>query len=355
MNSKRWAILLLSVLIGILIIFGGITVVVDPYFHFHAPLSTMQYPIDNQRYQNDGIVRHFDYDAVITGSSMTENFKTSEMDAIYGTHSVKVPFSGGSFKEVNELLERAFRSNNDIKMVVRGLDYMRLLNDKDDVDYGDLYPSYLYDDNPFNDVSYIYNKSIFIDGTYKAMAFTRTGKTTTSFDEYCNWSDYYAYGFDAIIDSTYKRENVEVADTQRHLSEEDREMIRGNVSQNITDLVAANPDTDFYLFFTPYSILCWDYFTLEGRRDITLEAEQYFIELLLEYDNIHLYSFSDDLELTSNLDNYHDVAHYGGWINSQILEWMHEGKGQLTKDNYLDYCSRVKQIYTEYDYDSLFD
>lgn len=56
---------------------AGITIYVDPLFHYHAPLGSLQYPLYDERYMNDGIVRHFDYDAIITGSSMTENFKTS--------------------------------------------------------------------------------------------------------------------------------------------------------------------------------------------------------------------------------------------------------------------------------------
>ena len=71
----------------------------DPFFHYHAPLGRFAYPINNQRYQNDGITRHFSYDSIITGTSMTENFKKSEADEIFGADFIKVPFSGGSYKE----------------------------------------------------------------------------------------------------------------------------------------------------------------------------------------------------------------------------------------------------------------
>ena len=35
--------------------------------------------------------------ALITGSSLTVNFKTSELDALFGTHAVKVPATGATF------------------------------------------------------------------------------------------------------------------------------------------------------------------------------------------------------------------------------------------------------------------
>ena len=45
---------------------------VDPFFHYRAPdTDRYYYPLNNERSQNDGILRHFDYDALITGTSMT--------------------------------------------------------------------------------------------------------------------------------------------------------------------------------------------------------------------------------------------------------------------------------------------
>ena len=66
---KRWLGLTLGLTAAGLVFFGGLTAVVDPFFHFHKPLSGLAYPIDSERYQNDGISRHFTYDAVITGTS----------------------------------------------------------------------------------------------------------------------------------------------------------------------------------------------------------------------------------------------------------------------------------------------
>lgn len=43
-------------------------------------------------------MRNFEYDAIIIGTSMTENFKTSEADALFAASFIKVPFSGGIIK-----------------------------------------------------------------------------------------------------------------------------------------------------------------------------------------------------------------------------------------------------------------
>ena len=96
-KGKIWCFLVAAFTVIPLLLLAGITVIVDPYFHYHAPLEFLEYPLDNQRYQNDGIVKHFEYDAIITGTSMTENFHTSDLNRLFDVNSVKIPFSGGSY------------------------------------------------------------------------------------------------------------------------------------------------------------------------------------------------------------------------------------------------------------------
>ena len=143
-SNKTWGITALAAFLALLTAIGGLTVVVDPYFHYHKPLESLQYRIHNERYQNDGIVKHFDYDAIITGNSMTENFKTSEFDQLFGVQSIKVAFSGAGPKEVDENLRQALAANPNIKIILRGMDYMQICVPKDSARYEDhLYPRYL--------------------------------------------------------------------------------------------------------------------------------------------------------------------------------------------------------------------
>ena len=117
--------------------------------------------LNNERSQNNGISNHFNYDALITGTSMTENFKCSEMDSIFGTNSIKVPFSGGTYKEINDNVRVGLKNNSELRIVVWGLDMGHFFDNCDlmRLDLGE-YPTYLYDENPYNDVRYLWNKDI---------------------------------------------------------------------------------------------------------------------------------------------------------------------------------------------------
>ena len=112
MNYRRFvSIVFFVVLLGI-VSAASMVVYIDPYFHYHKPNPEFYYNLKSQRYQNDGILKHFDYDAIITGTSMTENFKSSEFDSLYSVNSIKVSYSGGSFKEINDAIN-SFKNQND--------------------------------------------------------------------------------------------------------------------------------------------------------------------------------------------------------------------------------------------------
>lgn len=351
--SKKWVIIFLVLFLTILVLTGGFIAIIDPYFHYHKPLSWAGYFLDNERYQNNGIVKNFDYDAIITGSSMTECFKPSELDELFGVNAIKVPFAGGSYKEVNDNLAVAVRYNPDIKMIVRCLDCNRFFNSKDDLDYSD-YPTYLYDDSLLNDVGYLFNVNVLFDALQSAAGYSSSGRRTLSFDDYCNWSNNYLYGKEEV-DKHYNRDSIVRAEKMLPITEEEYVRIRENIEQNVTRLADENPDIEFYIYFSPYSIYYMDYWYQLGELQRQLQAEKYIIELILPHKNIHLYSFYTEYDTICDLDNYKDVAHHRGEINSQILRWIREGKNELTYDNYEEYCRKVWDFYMNYDYDSLFE
>lgn len=306
-NAKRWFIACMTALLGVVLLLL-VFWVFDPYFHFHRPFSFVSYRLYDERYMNDGISRHFDYDAVITGTSMAQNFKTSELDALFGTRSVKETFSGAGYQELSQNQERALKRNEALKTVIWALDYNGLIREKDWTQY-EGYPEYLYDDNPWNDVQYVFNKSVLYHGVLPNIARTVTGQPSTTMDEYSSWDK--ETGLQYILQT-------------------------------------------YYVFYTPYSICYWDSLIQEGSIERQFEAEQLVTELLLQCPNVRLYNFYDRFDVITNLDNYRDKEHYAANVNSMILEWMAGGEGLVTGDNYLERLERERQYYLNYDYDGIY-
>lgn len=351
LKSKHWIMGYFVLTIVMLAGIGMWTVKVDPFFHYHKPdTSTYFYSLNNQRSQNDGISKHFDYQGLITGTSMTENFKTSEAEDFWGHTFIKVPYAGGSYKEINDNLEVAISHNAELKIIIRGLDMGKFFDDKDAIaDLGE-YPTYLYDKNVFNDVKYLFNRDVVFTRVYpmvKSSLNLSSGAGISSFDAYSNWMGMHIFGVRALFPSGVE---LQEPTEQIELTQEERNTILGNVKQNITDLAAEHPDVEFYYFFTPYSAAWWKSLLDTGKLNRQIQAEKIVIEEILKYSNIKLFSFNCLTDITTDLNNYKDTMHYGGWINSLMLKYMYNHECLITSDNYKEYLDEEFYFYTTYDY-----
>lgn len=348
-TAKKWFQKCIILLISLLGLIACAVIFVDPYFHYHKPFDSMSYRLYEERYINDGIGRHFEYDAIITGTSMTQNFKPSEMDALFGTKAVKMPFSGAGYQELSENLERALERNDKIEMVLWAVDYNGLLRDSDWQQYEN-YPDYLYDDNPLNDAAYVWNKSILYHGVLPNMLMSLTGEPATTMDEYSSWVK--ETGLEHIMLS-YDRDDVTIPETV-DFGEEEYQMVTMTIENNLVKLVNQYPDVEFYLFYTPYSICYWDAQNIKGTIMRQTEAEKTATEMLLQCPNVKLFNFFDRYEVICNTDYYNDDGHYSAEINSKILSWMAEDSGLLTEENYLERLQEERDFYLNYDYDSIY-
>ncbi len=355
MKTKRWIAGWFAIVAVALGVIGRFVYRIDPYFHYHKPDTRhYYYSLDNQRSQNDGICKYFDYDALITGTSMTENFKTTELDERFGVNAIKVSYSGGSYAEMNKNLINALRHNPELKMIVRGMDTGFFFNAPDLMRF-DLgtYPTYLYDDNPLNDVQYLFNKDVIFNRAY-AMAKANDADDfqpgITSFDTYSRWQNGYTFGINTVAPDgvSYNGAGEPVP-----ISDDEKKVIYENISRNVTSLADEYPDVDFYYFFTPYSILWYKDMAEAGTIYRQIEAERYVIELILAHENIHLFSINGMESIITDINNYKDTEHYAEWVNSYILRCMHDGEHRLTKDNYEAYLEQELDLLANYDYGCL--
>ena len=91
-----------------LIILGTIALInykIDPYKQYG--LNSLNPYFHNARYLNPGLVKHYDYNAIIAGASPTENFLTSEIDKILNLKSLKLFISGGTAFEHKKIMQLA--------------------------------------------------------------------------------------------------------------------------------------------------------------------------------------------------------------------------------------------------------
>ncbi|MBQ9513337.1 MAG: hypothetical protein IJR58_09110 [Lachnospiraceae bacterium] len=415
MNNKHSAVkyirtFLLSAL-AVLVFVAASVIVVDPFFHYHKPLENFPYVVDNQLSQNPGMAKHFEYDSVIIGSSMTVNFDTDDFREHLGLNTIKLCYSGAYPKDDANIMEvvqeSVRRTGQDVtdgtvpmspqrsdtgdsppvtsveaKEVVSGsaesaadstrniraaypdegkrnrsaepvhngaalkavflpMDLPVMTGDVDEVKYPR--PEYLYDTNPFNDVKYVLNKDVFLQ--YVVRPVLNPNPTDLSYVYASWWTDEY-YNAEAVLSAHAFPEAVNEPLPKDALIER----TQANLEANIDPFIEANPETTFYFFYPPYSILYWENVCIENRFEAVLYQTEYVTKHLLQYDNVRVFFFQDMEAVVTDLNNYADYSHYHPRVNAYMTECFATGAHEITsEDDLANHVNAVREMVASYE------
>lgn len=347
-KAKAWFVGCLCGVIITLIICMVTTMVVDPYFHYHGPVRGFSYRLREERYTNPGIIRNFDYDAAIIGTSMVKNFKTSQMNELFGVTSVKTPIPGAMFGDMYDLMEISFAKENPPALVFVSLDLDRLVRTYTTKN-NESVPYYLYDKNLLNDAGYVLNKEIFVRDVFTDVVRSIRGVESMSLDEYSSFDT--MTGKNVVLEQYMREEEVQ---EMAKVTEEQIEMARENVSRNLLFFVEKYPDTKFIFLIPPYSMIYWDDLYRKGETLAQLDVKNAVIETILEYPNVEIYCFNEKEEWITNLDYYIDNIHYNAEISDRILQEIASNNHRLTKENLSEHIKWEKEFFMSYPYDVYF-
>ena len=354
----RKLIAFLAALVCAVLLTGGITAYLDPFMVYHAPQEEFYYELDNARYQNRGILKYYDYDALITGTSITQNFSSDQMDELFGVTTVRVPIPGATFHEIAQQLDLAAESGHTLTMALISLDLNHLIEDREALrtDLG-IYPEYLSNDNPFDDVKYLFNRDVMMNYCLPMIAKWLQGGEggATPMEEYYRMS--VSSGGLSVILSDRTQFTLTEDSKLEGLTEEEYIMTQENIEENILRLARENPDTVYIYFTAPYSLAWWGNLYEEGNILKYLEAEELAFALMLEEDNIQIYCYTNRWDIAENPDLYGDYIHYVSDINDMILEDIASGQSQtlVTAENYAQFMEEQYEYLLNCDYNALFD
>ena len=296
---KKFTITLSTLLIPIFLVIVGM-VIIDPYFCYHKPIDGIPYTLEEEAYINAGILKNFDYDSVIIGSSLAALMEPSIVDEKLGANTVKTTINGASTRNGAFLMEYAL-NNKEICNIFYSLDYNALLGDKSQL-YRAL-PQYLYDKNPFNDLQYILNKDIWIDGVFTLFDKNRKTPLITNFDEAYGFDKYVQYSRTSVISNMpegFFSDNMDASFTEYSCADdyinaisniEPELSVIDNISSNIVPIIENNPNVQFYIYMAPMPVLAW-YSRIAEKGEAGINqvcANLYYVfNELSKYDNCHL-------------------------------------------------------------------
>lgn len=324
----RMILLLLAVI--------AVTVILDPFYHYHKPLPFLKAVLTDKEYQCIGTLRNFDYDALIVGSSVCENYNNGWFDNAFGCTSIKAIRSYGATADLCYLLDAAYETHQP-KYIFYNIDPSSLSASTDPTYVSTGCPMYLYDKNIFNDYPYLLNKDVLIEKIPYMLAFS----FLDSYDEgdSYNWAQWKHFNTATAVGMYPRLDSV--SDMQPQTANEKE--LRGNIAL-LTSMVEAHPDTAFKFFFSPYSMLWWDNAYRSGELEAVIYNEKQTIAALLTYDNVEIYYYQDEEEIITTLDNYMDMIHFSKDINYYVFDKLSKGEERLTLDNYEQRLDKMREF-----------
>lgn len=351
LSAKKWTILTLTSAVLILALFAAVTFIIDPllYFRSNARLKDsgmITYWFYNQLYSGPGVARQYDYDTVITGSSMVVDFDTTDFDALYNAKTVKLTYNEATAHNDKAILDICFETHPDLKRVFMPIDSFTCIHGADQYNFP--LPEYMYAKSPENSVKYLLNLNIFYHITFQDIVGTLRGKTK---DAMQSKPEYLQHGSEWV--RSYQLtpwEEIENHDTTDYLSNTD-----ANLAENILPLIAAHPDTEFVFFTPPYSMLFWYNRMGSDDAEACLESMRKTVAACLQYDNVKIYGFGWDETITTDLDNYRDTAHFSPEIHSELAHRMSDDSDRITLDNYNELFDRFIARVKTFDYEKLYN
>lgn len=322
-----------------------LVVYVDPFFQYHKPLEDFPYVVDHQINQNPGMAKNMEYDSVILGSSMTVNFNTNWFQELMGLHTLKLSYSGAFPRDQANIMDVIFGSGHDVDAVFLGIDVITYSGGVEETKYP--IPEYLYDDNIWNDVPYVLNKDVLLEYVLRPLVDPDKTDLATVYASW--WTDEY-YNKQWVMHNYVSPEKVqEEADPESYV-----ENVKANMDINICPYIGQHPDTEFYVFYPPYSILFWNDVLQENHMEATMREYEYITERLSGYDNVRVFFFPNQEWIVCNLDNYADYSHYHPDINRYMAECFASGECEVTKENMESELQKMREIVASYDFEELF-
>ncbi|HEX4857740.1 MAG TPA: hypothetical protein VFV17_01900 [Usitatibacteraceae bacterium] len=298
---------------------GALNHRVDPFQQYRlAAPGAAYFPRTLQRHINPGLAKNADYQFVISGSSMMENYDLAEVGRRCGLKAINLATSAISAHEQRAILEVALRHRKPRKVLMT-LDFNSFAAPIDGSlpEITEPLPVHLYDDNPLNDYRYLLSGPV----AMRSLAILagrpeRGANISTRFDAAWSW----------VHEAQFARERavrgLDPADLNRNYRQGPRtfEHMRASFETNIVPLLEANPDTEFNLVYPPYSILVWADFVQRQQLDLTLAFKAWVFSRVGALPNVRVFDLQAERAITHDLDRYNDMYHFDPAVNLLLID-----------------------------------
>lgn len=306
MDYKRIFIVTMVTTVLLLVALGAFVGIIDPYQQYHSRVDAY---CGNQRSEIGGVARNHDYDAIITGSSMSMNHYPEQVDSLWGWKTKNFSIMGATFDDYEKILPFVI-SQGKVKNIILNIDVFSFARERGAV------PEYLYDDNIWNDYEYLYNYT----SLESAINYIRNPLPEKDIYHFSSPANRNALKEKYRLLSSGDSYEGEVYDFSRLCERFDESLLK-IFKEN-------NGNIKWWVYFPPYSIGEFMLLYKYGDLDSFMKFKKYAINSMLGFPCVKVYDFQV-APWINNLDEYMDVRHHSHKYNRNIIKSIYEGKYEI--------------------------
>lgn len=325
-QSDKWIKNFFCACSMMLLFFALCVYIIDPFYQFRVRDNSYML---NGWLVGSGLIENYDYDTLIVGSSLTQNFNMYLFRKEMNVKPLHVGLGGMNKNELIDFVNLSYSEGKaqtyyiciDLVTFTHGEDesrYPKYLLKKDALSRGKYFLSY--------EAWFRYIPVDFVLSTANMLGVKLPEKYQykMSIDKLGDWSLDYQFG-EEIVTENYINQKYSVSDV-------DTTNLYTQMIECIDDFFEKFNFTEgkHVFFFPPYSDLYWCDAQDCGYFEIYLDAKEYFIEKA-NIAGVDVFDFQGD-ELTMNLDNYKDTTHYSPQINDYIIKCFANGQNMTSVD-----------------------
>lgn len=339
---------LLGLLLVLLYIYDPLQLYHKPYFR-HTAFS------EDMRVQDKGIIKLYDFDSFILGTSMLMSTSAREASEKFGGKFVNISMAGSAFNERAVILRYLFTQKSEVKRVIYSLDMGEMVSSspKSTSNY-----DFIYDENELDDIR------IYMNEKYILCAFMWSSKEKCVGKEDLETLIYWALhpnadkafgGFHKWLENSHlpiianplqKLKNIKTPyETTPFTGSISK--AQDYINEYVFSFVVSHPNTKFEFIIPPYSRL---FYRLESGENFAKFAAilRWFVKESQRYENARIYGF-DDLDYLDDIANYGDAIHYTAQMNSFQLDAIKTNTHRITSENIDTYLAIMQSKIENYD------
>lgn len=328
--ASKWITKFICFLLAMLLFLSAVAYIVDPFMQFRTKDNAY---FLQEWYVSGGLIKNYDYDTLILGSSVTQNFNMDVFRQELGVKPLHVGLGAMTTVELAELLNLAYETQKADTYYI-GVDLPVLNGDKEE----SRMPEHLIKNDFLSKIRYLLSYEVWFRYLPVDIAFMILDKLGVELPEKFVYQKSIDLLGDWRLDFPYSGEDHVLHHHREGIFSVSLVETEGLYEGAVECIDTFFEQCDFekgehIFFFPPYSSVCWVEYQLRDQFEIYMQIKQYFIEKALAY-GVTVYDFQA-ADFTMDLNHYRDTIHYMPNINDWMVKRFADGNYVVTAENRL--------------------